>query len=110
MQFREIARGSAEEARLLDSTAERHGAWIHQAAALLERWFLLGSEWAPGLKFVGGETSLDFARRLALPARSMSVGAARTDLIDTVVGRSAITFRTGLPWGMASRAPRQSSA
>jgi hypothetical protein len=80
MQFHEIARGSAEEARLLDSAAARHGAWIHRAAALLERWFLLGSEWAPGLRFVGGETSPDFAHRLGLPARSMSVGAAAPTL------------------------------
>ena len=49
---------------LLRSLVERHGEALAKAARLPSRLFLIGSPWAPGLAFVGGEAD---PRRLPEP-------------------------------------------
>jgi ribosomal protein S12 methylthiotransferase accessory factor len=55
---------SGPGAALLRSLAERHGGALAQAARLPSRLFQIGSPWAPGLAFVGGEAD---PRRLPGP-------------------------------------------
>ena len=56
LDFLEIDLASEQGAALLRSVADRHGAQIARAATLASRLFLLRSPFAPGLRFVGGET------------------------------------------------------
>src|SRR5262249_12936108 len=60
----EIDVQSTSAAALLRALSERHGEAIAEAAQLPARLFLIGSPWAPGLAFVGGEAD---PRRLATP-------------------------------------------
>jgi hypothetical protein len=56
LDFLDIDLASEQGAALLHAVADRHGASIARAATLASRLFLLRSPWAPGLRFVGGET------------------------------------------------------
>jgi ribosomal protein S12 methylthiotransferase accessory factor len=57
MHFQDLDRSSPQGQHLLQRLADRHGAALADAARALDRLFLLGSDWAPGLYFVGGRTS-----------------------------------------------------
>lgn len=82
MRALELSRGSVEEAELLEATAATHGAWVHQAAPLMERVWLMRSAWAPGLRYVGGLACHGVgARTPPLP-----VGGAGQRLEDALAG------------------------
>src|SRR5438128_6477777 len=54
--FLDIDLCSEQGRALLSSVEGRHGAPIVRAAPIAKRMFILRSPWAPGLRFVGGET------------------------------------------------------
>lgn len=60
--FLDIDLASEQGVALLGSVADSHGPRIARAAGLAARLFLLRSPWAPGLRFVGGETRPRAAR------------------------------------------------
>ncbi len=101
MQILELRKGSAEEAELLEAAVEAHGDWILAAAPLMTRLWLMGSDWAPGLRFVGGlAVAPDLASTSGLPP--LSVGGGGLRLEDAFAGclaealeRTAQIERTG---------------
>jgi ribosomal protein S12 methylthiotransferase accessory factor len=59
MHFRSIDRASADGLLALAQLETQQGPALAQMARDLDRLFLLGSPWAPGLWFVGGQTSAE---------------------------------------------------
>jgi ribosomal protein S12 methylthiotransferase accessory factor len=80
MQFRDIDRDSASDRSVLAELAAQHGPRLAEAARDLARLFLIGSPWAPGLWFVGGQT----AHAPFGPAGVFNVAGAGLTLIEAL--------------------------
>jgi len=85
MRILELKKGSVEEAELLEAAAHAHGDWVLDAATLMARLWLMRSDWAPGLRFVGGlAVPLDVSNMSGLPP--LSVGGGGLRLEDALAG------------------------
>ena len=83
MRILELRKGSAEEAELLEAAAAAHGDWVLAAAPVMTRLWLMRSEWAPGLRYIGGLAAApDLAHKSDLPP--LSVGGAGLRLEDAL--------------------------
>ena len=83
--YREIDLASEQGLALLRSAADRYGETIVQAAGIASRLFLLRSPWAPGLRFVGGQTKLEGSDDDGNPFETLSLSGTGETLEEALV-------------------------
>jgi ribosomal protein S12 methylthiotransferase accessory factor len=90
--MRDIDMHSGSAAALLKALAARHGAALAEGARLPKRLFLIGSPWAPGLAFVGGEADTQRLPEPPTPATTFSLagsGERIEDALASCIGECA---------------------
>ena len=83
--YREIDLASEQGLALLRSAADRYGEAIVQAAGIASRLFLLRSPWAPGLRFVGGQTKPEESDDDGNPFETLSLSGTGETLEEALV-------------------------
>ena len=83
--YREIDLASEQGLALLRSAADRYGETIVQAAGIASRLFLLRSPWAPGLRFVGGQTKPEGSDDDGNPFETLSLSGTGETLEEALV-------------------------
>ena len=81
----EIDLASEQGLALLRSAADRYGEAIAHAAGIVSRLFLLRSPWAPGLRFVGGQTTPEGLADDGNPFEALSLSGTGETLEEAFV-------------------------
>ncbi len=87
MQIHDIDFGSAQGAALLEASAS-NGPAIEAALRRLDRVFLMTSDWAPGLCFVGGQVSHRFSPTVAAAFSLAGSGESLDGALASCAGES----------------------